>query len=136
MRYNKYRMLSLFEFNYSDIVPIRHIVKYSDDIINSGFDVDKEFDDFTLESIMKDDSFIRKKKIILCSENNCKKKALRNNICRMHLLMDKKNKCSVDKCMNLKYRYTTGDKKDTYDKHCYNHRRALMFKFQLQLKHC
>ena len=133
MRHNKYKMLSLFEFNYSDIVPIRHIVKYSDDIVDSGFDVDKEFDEFTLQSIMHDAQYIPvKKEIKLCSTKDCKKRALRNNTCRMHLLADKSNKCIVERCLNLKYRYNSGDKKNSYDKHCHNHRRSLMFKIQLE----
>lgn len=131
MRHNKYNMLSLFDFNYSDIVPIKHIVKYSDDIINSGFDVDKEFCEFTIDSIMQDANYVQIKKITLCSNIGCKKKALRNNICRMHLLEDKNNKCVVEYCLNLKYKHSSLYKKNSYDKHCYNHRRSLMFKIQL-----
>lgn len=104
---------------------INHINEVIIMIEESGFDIEKEFDDFTISSIMNDTEVNNntRKENIPCLFSKCKNKALRNNICRRHLLLKKENRCSIEKCLNLKsISLTTKQKK--YNDLCVKHKKS------------
>lgn len=126
MKDNKYRMLSLFEFSYADNFPIRQIINICNQIQADGFDPVSEFDEITMISLLSDYKCkkMTRKVIVQCVKQNCEKRALRNNICRRHLLMSKKNVCSESGCRNLKYKFYSGPKKEElYDFCCFHRKR-------------
>lgn len=161
---------------------------YINDVVSfiesSGFDVYKEFDDFTIESIMLDPYYIKlseefikpldpileqkvseeiilesdesisdcdteveevengdkvkscvsikeKKEIMSCHLHHCNNKALRNNTCRLHLVLDKNNTCIVENCINLKS--ISSKKNKRYNDLCVKHTKSKRLKISNNL---
>lgn len=128
MKDNKYRMLSLFEFSYADELPVRQIINICNQIQADGFDPVSEFDENTISSLLFDyncnQTTTVNKLRVQCVKQNCEKKALRDNICKKHLLMNKKNVCGETACRNLKYKFHSGPKKEQlYDLCCFHRKR-------------
>jgi hypothetical protein len=148
-------------------------------IESTGFDVYKEFDDFTIESIMTDQYYINlseefnqhickknvskkivseevvlesdesisdcdqdydndrkvendekvkvvKKETISCYLDHCSNKALRNNTCRLHLVLNKENICIMENCINLKS--ISSKKNKRYNDLCVKHTKSKRLK--------
>jgi hypothetical protein len=134
--------------NFDDIESIYcpdSFMTYIENIVNnieqSGFDVYEELDEFTINSILKEpihesyDLVFSERTIESkmecgseestdfedgkCNYKKCDNKSLRDNTCRMHLLLNKENKCIVEKCNNLKSRSNKKSKK--YNDLCTRH---------------
>lgn len=122
---NKYKMLSLFEFSYADNLPMRTIINICNQIQADGFEPSVEFDEQTILSILSDDKYkkVARKDYTPCSKRRCKKRALRDTLCRNHLLMIKKNVCNKEGCNNLKYKFHSGPNKEKLYAFCYLHRK-------------
>lgn len=126
MKDNKYKMLYLSELSYVDNLPTRQIITICNQIQADGFDPESEFDETTATAILSDYKYkkMNRKVIVQCVRQNCEKRVLRNNICRKHLLMDKKNVCNEISCRNLKYKFYSGPKKEElYDFCCFHRKR-------------
>lgn len=129
---NKYKMLSLFEFSYTDNLPVRSLINICNQIQADGFNPSDEFDEQTILSILSDDKYkkVAKKDYVVCSRKSCKKRALRDTLCRNHLLMIKKNVCNEEGCNNLKYKFHSGKKKEKLYDFCYLHRKEKRVRFE------
>jgi hypothetical protein len=122
-------MLSTIEFSYYIENMQKEVISVSNLIIKQGFNCNKEFNDFTIQSVLNDPIYKRlykaKPEKKECKEKNCKCPAIRLDLCKKHLCLDKKNKCKLPVCNNLKFKYKSR-KCYRVDDFCYHHRRMNM----------